>query len=112
MATCEKIVQSNDERFLINGRLQVVLDMETGDPDDFITFLFLLGHPMVHLKAVTVVPGTPDQIGFLRYVLNRFNRSDLPLGAFNMNAKPALSKFHLKIYEDTLINESREALDG
>jgi pyrimidine-specific ribonucleoside hydrolase len=112
MATFEKIVQSNNDHFLINGRLQVVLDMETGDPDDFITLLLLLGHPMVHLKAVTVVPGTPDQIGFLRYVLSRFNRSDLPLGAFDMNAKPALSKFHLKIYEDAIINESRDALDG
>jgi len=95
-----------------NERLQIVLDMETGDPDDFITLIFLLGHPKVNLKAVTVVPGTPDQIGFLRYVLGRFNRSDLPLGAFNMNAKPALSKFHLKIYKDAIINESREALDG
>ena len=86
--------------------------METGDPDDFITLLFLLGHPKVHLKAVTVVPGTHDQIGFIRYALNRFGRSDLPLGAFNMNAKPALSKFHLKIYEDASIRESNDALDG
>jgi pyrimidine-specific ribonucleoside hydrolase len=99
-------------QFDSNERLQIVLDMETGDPDDFITLIFLLGHPKVNLKAVTVVPGTPDQIGFLRYVLGRFNRSDLPLGAFNMNAKPALSKFHLKIYEDAIINESRDALDG
>lgn len=112
MATAETIIQPNNEQFLINGRLQIVLDMETGDPDDFITLLFLLGHPLVHLKALTVVPGTPDQIGFLRYVLNRFNRNDLPLGVFNINAKPALSKFHLKIYKDAIINESREVLDG
>jgi inosine-uridine nucleoside N-ribohydrolase len=103
---------STENIFLINGRLQIVLDMETGDPDDFITLLFLLGHPMVHLKAVTVIPGTPDQIGFIRYVLNRFGRNDLPLGAFNINAKPALSKFHLKIYEDPSITESTDALDG
>ncbi|CAF4266935.1 unnamed protein product, partial [Rotaria sordida] len=117
MATAVQISESysiisNSNDFLINGRLQVVFDMETGDPDDFITLLFLLGHPMVHLKAVTVVPGTPDQIGFLRYVLDRFDRSDLPLGVFNMHAKPALSKFHLKIYENTSIKESTEALDG
>ncbi|CAF2216823.1 unnamed protein product [Rotaria magnacalcarata] len=67
MATVSSISQLNStifnaDDFLINGRLQVVFDMETGDPDDFITFLFLLGHPRVHLKAVTVVPGTPDQI--------------------------------------------------
>ena len=54
----------------------------------------------------------PDQIGFLRYALDRFGRSDLPLGVFNMNAKPALSKFHLKIYEDKSINESKDAFDG
>ncbi|CAF3045481.1 unnamed protein product [Rotaria sp. Silwood2] len=117
MATVDKISNfdstiSHSNDFLINGRLQVVFDMETSDPDDFITLLFLLGHPMVHLKAVTVVPGTPDQIGFLRYVLDRFGRSDLPLGVFNVNAKPALSKFHLKIYENASIEESREALDG
>jgi inosine-uridine nucleoside N-ribohydrolase len=112
MATSEKINQSNSDRFLINGRLQVVFDMETGDPDDFITLLFLLGHPLVHLKAVTIVPGTPDQIGFIRYTIGRFGRSDLPIGVFNIDAKPALSKFHLKIYADAIINESREALDG
>jgi pyrimidine-specific ribonucleoside hydrolase len=112
MATVETMIQPNNEHFLIDGRLQIVLDMETGDPDDFFTLLFLLGHPLVHLKAVTVVPGTPDQIGFLRYVFHRFNRNDLPLGVFDVNAKPALSKFHLKIYEDQSITESKEALDG
>jgi hypothetical protein len=50
--------------FLIYGRLQIVLNIETGDPDDFITFIFLLGHSMVHLKAVTVVPDASDQIDF------------------------------------------------
>ncbi|CAF0849116.1 unnamed protein product [Adineta steineri] len=98
--------------FIIDGRLQVVFDMETGDPDDFVTLIFLLGHPLVHLKAITIVPGTPDQIGFIRYALNRFNRNDIPLGVFNMNAKPALSKFHLKIYAPEIIRESRNALDG
>ncbi|CAF4562795.1 unnamed protein product, partial [Rotaria magnacalcarata] len=58
------------------------------------------------------VPGTPDQISFLRYVLGRFGRSDLPLGIFNINAKPGLSKFHFKLYPNASIKESREALDG
>jgi pyrimidine-specific ribonucleoside hydrolase len=109
MATClvDEIASSD-----LNERLEMVFDMETGDPDDFVTFIFLLGHPKVNLKAVTVVPGTPDQIGFLRYVLHRFNRDDLPLGVFNINAKPALSKFHLKIYDNVLIHESRDALEG
>ena len=104
--------KGSDDRFSVDGRLQVVLDMETGDPDDFLTLLFLLGHPSVHLKAVTVVPGTPDQIGFIRYALGRFGREDLPLGSFNMDGKPALSAFHLKIYPDAHIEACREALQG
>ena len=95
-----------------NTRLPVVFDMETGDPDDFVTLLLLLGHPKVHLKAITIVPGTPDQIGFIRHVLNRFNRTDLPVGVFNVNAKPALSKFHYKIYQNVRIDECRDAFDG
>ncbi|CAF0737804.1 unnamed protein product [Adineta steineri] len=102
----------NSERFLCNGRLQMIFDMETGDMDDFATLLLLLGHPMVNLKAITVVPGTPDQIGFIRHVLSLFGRADMPLGVFNMNAKPALSGFHYKVYDPALIQESRVALDG
>jgi hypothetical protein len=37
--------------------LDVVWDMETADPDDFITLLRLLGHPRVRLKAVTIITG-------------------------------------------------------
>ena len=110
------LVESLENRkindFRIDGRLQIVFDMETGDPDDFVTLLFLLGHPEVHLKAVTIVPGTPDQIGFIRYALQRFNRSNLPLGVFKIDAKPALSKFHLKIYPDAEITESTDAEDA
>lgn len=94
------------------SRLPVVFDMETGDPDDFVTLLLLLGHPSVHLKALTIVPGTPDQIGFIRYVLSRFGRSDLPLGVFNVNGKPSLSAFHRKIYPNVRIDECRDASDG
>lgn len=43
-----------------------VLDMETSDPDDFITLLMLLGHPLVDLRAVTVTPGTREQVGLVR----------------------------------------------
>ena len=111
MATSVEL-SSNSNGFLVNGRLQMVLDMETGDPDDFVTLIFLLGHPLVHLKAVTIVPGTPDQIGFIRHALKRFNRHDIPVGVFDINAKPALSKFHLRIYRNETIEESRDALDG
>ena len=31
--------------------LDIIYDMETDDPDDFLTLLLLLGHPQVNLKA-------------------------------------------------------------
>src|SRR5262245_12262199 len=63
--------------------LDVVWDMETGDPDDFLTLLLLLGHPGVRLKAVTITPGTPDQVGVVRAALGWFDRA-IPVGAFNI----------------------------
>ena len=102
----------NSDRFYVNGRLQIVFDMETGYMDDFITLLFLLGHPLVNLKAITVVPGTPDQIGFIRHILALFDHVDLPLGVFDMNATLAPSRFDYKEYYATDIKESREASDA
>ncbi len=46
--------------------------METNDPDEFLTLLLLIGHPRVNLKAVTVTPSTPDQIGLVRHAVNDF----------------------------------------
>lgn len=67
--------------------LDVVWDMETGDPDDFLTLLLLLGHPQVNLKAVTVTPGTPDQVGLVRRALAWFDRQ-IPVGAHNLDHVP------------------------
>lgn len=66
--------------------LDVVWDMETGDPDDFLTLLLLLGHPRVNLKAVTVTPGTPDQVGLVRRALEWFDRK-IPVGAHDLGAR-------------------------
>ncbi|GAB3836961.1 nucleoside hydrolase [Dactylosporangium cerinum] len=63
--------------------MDVIWDMETSDPDDFITLLLLLGHPRVNLIGVTVTPGTPDQVGVVRRALDWFGRS-IPVGAFNL----------------------------
>lgn len=67
--------------------IDVVWDMETSDPDDFLTLLLLLGHPEVNLKAVTVTPGTPDQVGVVRRALEWFGRS-IPVGAHNLDHVP------------------------
>lgn len=68
--------------------IDLVWDMETGDPDDFLTLLLLLGHPAVRLRAVTVTPGTPDQVGVVRAALGWFGRTDLPVGAYNLDHQP------------------------
>jgi inosine-uridine nucleoside N-ribohydrolase len=67
--------------------IDIVWDMETSDPDDFLTLLFLLGHPKVNLKAVTVTPGTPDQVGVVRRALEWFDR-EIPVGAHNLDHRP------------------------
>jgi len=72
--------------------------METGDPDDFLTLLLLLGHPRVNLKAVTVTPGAADQIGLVRRALTWFGR-DIPVGAFDINhLKSCVSAWHFRTF--------------
>ena len=78
--------------------INVVWDMETGDPDDFLTLLLLLGHPKVNLKAVTITPGTPDQVGLVRAALAWFER-DIPVGAYHIkHNKSCVSWWHYKVY--------------
>jgi pyrimidine-specific ribonucleoside hydrolase len=72
--------------------IDVVRDMETGDPDDFLTLLLPAGHPAVRLRAVTVTPGTPDQIGLVRWALRRLDHDEIPVGAFDLAATSAASR--------------------
>ncbi|MFO0554766.1 MAG: nucleoside hydrolase [Polyangiaceae bacterium] len=65
----------------------ILFDMETSDPDDFITLLLLLGHPRVNLVGVTITPGTPDQVAVVRRALAWFER-DLPIGVFDLEHTP------------------------
>ena len=65
-----------------------IFDMETGDPDDFLTLALLAGHPEVRLRAVTVTPGTPHQVGVARYCLRQFGL-DIPVGSFNIDHRKA-----------------------
>lgn len=84
--------------------------METSDPDDFLTLILLLGHPRVRLKAVTLTPGTPEQVGLVRRALSWFER-DIPVGAYNLDhPKQCVSAWHHKTYG--AIAPSRDALPG
>src|SRR5262245_54089686 len=77
--------------------LDVVWDMETGDPDDFLTLLLLAGHPAVNLRAVTVTPGSTARIGVVRHGLALLGRDDVPVGAFNLDhPKACVSPWHYR----------------
>ena len=51
-------------------RLPLIFDMETGDPDDVLTLLFICAHPRIELKALTVTPGSREQVSLVRWILN------------------------------------------
>jgi len=90
--------------------IDIVWDMETQDPDDFLTLLLLLGHPDVRLKAVTITPGSAEQVGLVRRALGWFGR-ELPVGAHNLDhPKPSVSTWHYKVYGQA--EPSREAEPG
>lgn len=92
------------------GRLDLVLDMETSDPDDFLTLLLLLGHPRVRLRGVTLTPGTPAQVGLVRRALSWFG-ADLPVGAFNLDhGKDCVSAWHHQAFGAAPL--SRDAAPG
>ncbi|TMQ25659.1 MAG: nucleoside hydrolase [Deltaproteobacteria bacterium] len=79
--------------------MPLVWDMETGDPDDFLTLLLLLDHPRVALKAVTITPGRPDQVGLVRRALDWFDRRDVVVGASDLDtSKTAVSAWHYAAY--------------
>ena len=97
-----------------------VFDMETGDPDDFLTLALLGDHPDVTLVGVTVTPGTPHQVGVVRYALARLGL-DIPVGAFNLDHKkargtaeeryvPCVSSWHYRTFGE--IPPSRDAEEG
>lgn len=91
-------------------RRPLVWDMETGDPDDFLTLLLLLDHPDVELRAVCITPGTPQQVGLVRRALDWFGRRDLPVGAFNLaHPKVCVSSWHLQFGE---LTASTDAVSG
>ncbi len=90
--------------------IDIVWDMETGDPDDLFTLLLLLGHPDVNLKAITVTPGTPDQVGLVRHMVSLFDRK-IPIGSFDLDrGKSSVHQWYYDVYGD--IPPSRDAEVG
>ncbi len=77
--------------------MNTLFDMETADPDDFLTLCFLLSHPKVNLRAVTVTPGGRKQVGLVKTVLERMG-VDIPVGARTPeHPKNAVSSYYDKV---------------
>jgi pyrimidine-specific ribonucleoside hydrolase len=62
-------------------RMPFVFDMETGDPDDVLTLLLMGSHPNIELRAVTVTPGSLEQIALVRWLLHQMDLAHVRLGA-------------------------------
>jgi inosine-uridine nucleoside N-ribohydrolase len=76
---------------------RVIFDMETGDPDDILSLYLLLGHPSIEIVAVTIHPGTPDQIGLVREVLADMHAPGIPVGYHNIDhGKLCVSRWYYK----------------
>lgn len=58
-----------------------IFDMETGDPDDVLTLLFIASHPSVELRAVTITPGSGEQVSLVRWLLQELGLIGVRLGA-------------------------------
>lgn len=58
-----------------------VFDMETGDPDDVLTLLFLASHPEVELRAVTLTPGSEEQVSLVKWIFQQLELTTVRLGA-------------------------------
>ncbi|MBO3463565.1 nucleoside hydrolase [Aetokthonos hydrillicola Thurmond2011] len=75
--------------------MDILFDMETQDPDDIFTLCFLLGHPGLTLRTVTINPGSLEQVGLVRGVLEKLGRGDIPVGARNpQTTSKCISDFH------------------
>lgn len=90
--------------------MNIIFDMETADPDDALTLCFLAGHPRVNLRAVTITPGSRDQVGVVRHLLKRLNREDVEVGARNIDhPKECVSAFHYNWLGKIAPSEAKEA---
>lgn len=76
--------------------MNVLFDMETGDPDDLITLLMLLANPDVQLRGVTCWQGSPIQIGLINHVLKLAN-IDIPVGGLNEPEPKELSAYYTDV---------------
>jgi pyrimidine-specific ribonucleoside hydrolase len=65
----------------MKNKIDIIWDMETGDPDDVLNLCLMSTHPRVNLVAVTVNPGSNQQIGIAKYILGLVDKPHIPVGS-------------------------------
>jgi len=74
----------------------ILLDTESGDPDDILVIAYLADKG---LSAITLNPGTPEQVGLVKAVLKELGLN-IPVGGTDVKReKSAVSDFYNKIYD-------------
>ena len=64
----------------LEDQVPLVIDIETGDPDDLLTLIAVACHPKIELRAVTVTPGSHEQLAMVKWVLQQLNVEPVALG--------------------------------
>lgn len=78
--------------------MKVFVDIETGDPDDILTLIYLLGLDQIDIIAITIMPGSQKQINLVKYVLSKFsNKQDIPIGSYRYE-QGSLSPWYTKAF--------------
>ena len=76
--------------------MNIIFDMETGDPDDLVTLLLLLANPDIQLRGITCWQGSAIQIGLIKHVLS-LARLDIPVGGLNEPEPKELSPYYTDV---------------
>lgn len=76
----------------------IILNLETADPDDIFTLCFLSHHPEVNLVGITIAPGSMQQVALVKDILHLLDLDKkIPVGVKNPDhPKSCVSEFHNK----------------
>lgn len=78
--------------------INILLNMETADPDDALTLCLLASHPKVNLVGITITPGSHQQVAIVKDILFLLGKEkDIPVGVRSPDhPKSCVSEFHNK----------------
>lgn len=78
--------------------VKVFVDIETGDPDDIMALIYLLGVESIEIVGITLLPGSQKQIDLVKYILSKFSgKQDIPIGSYNYD-NSNLSPWYFKAF--------------